>query len=224
MTTTSKTPLRLAFVGMSGSGKTFWTRKLADAGHPALSCDDRIEERLRPQLAHGGYEGIGGVAAWMGWPDSPHYAAREAQYLREEITVLEETVAELENWSDRSLVLDTTGSVIYTGDGLLRRLRAQVTIVHLAASLEEQQLLIERYLNDPKPVLWRGAFQPLQGEAPLSAVKRCYPGLTAERRSRYKALAHCTIPIRELRHVSLDAAGLLRLVEQAMDRGIRCRR
>jgi len=30
------------------------------------------------------------------------------------------------------LVLDTTGSVIYTGNNLLMRLRRQMTIVHLA--------------------------------------------------------------------------------------------
>ena len=59
------------------------------------------------------------------------------------------------------------------------RLRRQVTIVYLAASAEEQQLLTERYLNDPKPVLWRGAFQPKAGEKPLETVARCYAALLA---------------------------------------------
>src|SRR5215813_10391885 len=33
-------PLRLALVGMSGTGKTFWTRQIAEVGVPAVSCDD----------------------------------------------------------------------------------------------------------------------------------------------------------------------------------------
>ena len=81
---------RIALVGMSGSGKTFWSRKLAAAGWKAVSCDDLIEKRLAPRLAAGGYAGIHGVAAWMGWPDSPTYAEREAEYLAEEIAVVDE--------------------------------------------------------------------------------------------------------------------------------------
>src|SRR5262249_37579284 len=160
MQTSHQQPLRLALIGMSGAGKTFWSRQLAAAGHPAISCDDKIEERLASRLAAGGYSGINGVAAWMGWPDSPTYAERESQYLSEEIAVLEEVLDDLAKSPEKSLVLDTTGSVIYTGNHLLLRLRKLMTVVHLAASPREQQLLIERYLNDPKPVLWRGAFQP----------------------------------------------------------------
>lgn len=223
MTTPSQSPLRLALLGMSGSGKTFWTFKLAAAGFPTICCDDRIEERLRPHLPAGGRRGIEGVAAWMGWPDSPNYAGREALYLQEEIAVLEDALSQLEKDPQRALVLDTTGSVIYTGDALLRRLREQMKIVYLAAAPEDEQLLIERYLRNPKPVLWRGAFRPLPGEAPLDTVKRCYPALIAERKSRYKALAHCAIPIRRLRDPALDAAGFLLVLEQAMAREIRCR-
>jgi hypothetical protein len=174
--------LRLALVGMSGTGKTFWTKKLAAAQYPAVSCDDRIEQRLASRLAAGGYTGINGVAAWMGWPDSATYLQRESEYLAEEIHTLDEILTELERRPEQSLVLDTTGSVIYTGNNLLRRLRRRMTIVHLAASAKKQQLLIERYLSDPKPVLWRGAFQPRAGEKPRETVARCYPALVAARR------------------------------------------
>src|SRR5215467_12014901 len=114
MNSHSKRPLRLALIGMSGSGKTFWSRQLAAAGHPAISCDDKIEERLASRMAAGGYSGINGVAAWMGWPDSPTYAERESQYLSEEIAVLEQVLDDLARSPEKSLVLDTTGSIIYT--------------------------------------------------------------------------------------------------------------
>lgn len=203
---------RLALVGMSGAGKTFWTKKLAAYGWPSISCDDLIEEKLTERLAAGGYAGIHGVAAWMGWPDSATYAEREAEYLSQEIAALDEVLTQLEKHPEKSLVLDTSGSVIYTGNNLLMRLRRQMTVVHLAASAQEQQLLIERYLNDPKPVLWRGAFQPRRAETPRETVARCYPALIAARRQSYQALAHGTLEVAGLRDPSLDAPAFLEMI------------
>lgn len=208
-------PLRLALIGMSGAGKTFWTRRIAETAVPAISCDDVIEEKLAPRLAAGGFAGINGVAAWMGWPDSPTYAEREAQYLAEEIATLDEILSGLEKDSQKSLVLDTTGSVIYTGNHLLMRLRKLMKVVYLAASDAEQQLLIERYLGDPKPVLWRGAFVAKSGETPRETVARCYPNLIAARRQGYAALAHATLHVAELRGLPHNAEAFLAKVKAA---------
>ena len=212
-------PLRLALIGMSGTGKTFWSKRLAQTGHPAFCCDDRIEQRLRTRLGSA-FAGTTGVASWMGWPDSPTYAQREAEYLAEEIATLDEVLTDLARNPSRDLILDTTGSLIYTGNNLLLRLRRQMTIVYLAASAAEQQLLIQRYLTDPKPVLWRGAFQPKKGETPRETVARCYPTLIAARRQSYEALAHCSVPVAELRDPALDAAAFLEKVSSRLERTI----
>lgn len=213
----AKPLLRLALVGMSGAGKTFWTRCLAEGGTPAISCDDRIEEKLAPRLKAGGFTGINGVAAWMGWPDAATYAEREAQYLAEETAALDEILNGLEKNREQSLVLDTTGSVIYTGNHLMHRLRKLMTVVYLAASDAEQQLLMERYLSDPKPVLWRGAFQARAGETPRDTVARCYPHLMAARRQSYAAIAHVTLPVAALRELPRRADAFLSLVACASD-------
>src|SRR5258707_8427048 len=92
----ARPPLRIALIGMSGAGKTFWSRCIAEPGTPAISCDDRIEEKLAPRLAAGGYAGINGVAAWMGLPDSPTYTERESEYFAEEIHALDEILTEPE--------------------------------------------------------------------------------------------------------------------------------
>lgn len=198
----SDKPLRLALIGMSGSGKSHWAKNLAALGCPTVCCDDQIEERLAPALKTGSFEGINGVAAWMGWPDSPTYLEREAQYLSQEIAVLDEVLSGLESDPNRELVLDTTGSVISTGNHTLHRLRRQMTVVYLAVANEEVQLLIQRYLRDPKPVLWQGAFRPHPGETPQQTVVRCYPVLIAARRQSYEALAHFTLPTLKLRELS----------------------
>jgi hypothetical protein len=218
MATLSPPPLRVALIGMSGAGKTHWTKRLQARGWPGTSCDDLIEKRLKPQLEAGGYFGIHGVAAWMGWPDSATYAERESEYLTAEIASLDEILTGLERDPSQELVLDTTGSVIYTGNNLLIRLRRQMRIVYLAASADEQQLLIECYLNDPKPVLWRGAFQPKLGESPRQTVARCYPALIGSRRQSYEALAHRTVRVAELRRLAngsdQDADAFLREIQQ----------
>jgi shikimate kinase len=223
----SNQPLRLALVGMSGSGKSYWTKRIAEAGYPLISCDTQIEERLKSQLQSGGYSGINGVAAWMGWPDRSTYAEREAAYLAEEVSTLDEALATLEKNPKQDLVLDTTGSVIYVGNHHLHRLRKQMLVVYLAASADQQQLLIRRYLEDPKPVLWRGAFQPRPAESPQETVARCYPALISARRQSYEALAHCTIPVAELRELSLREQSadhsvgndFLEKVKQQLERG-----
>jgi hypothetical protein len=210
----SAKPLRLALIGMSGAGKTFWARRIAETGVTAISCDDRIEEKLARRLAAGGYSGINGVAAWMGWPDSATYAEREAQYLSEEISTLDEILTELERDAQGPLVLDTTGSVIHAGNHLLHRLRKLMTVVYLAASDAEQQLLIERYLSDPKPVLWRGAFRARANETARETVARCYPHLIAARRQSYAALAHATLQVAALRELPRTAAAFLELLPE----------
>src|SRR5271170_7038140 len=77
------TPLltHFAFIGMSGTGKTFWSKRLEAAGHRTVSCDDLIGRRLAEHLPNGNRAGINDLAAWMGWPDSASYAERESQYL-----------------------------------------------------------------------------------------------------------------------------------------------
>jgi hypothetical protein len=191
---------RLALVGMSGSGKSFWTKKLAAAGWKSVGCDDLIEQRLAPRLAAGGHSGINGVAAWMGWPNTVTYAQREAEYLAEEIGVMDEFLSNLEKDSSGTpIVLDTTGSVIYAQNNILMRLRRQMMVVHLANTDDEQRMLVERYLNDPKPVLWRGTFHVKDQETPRETVARCYPLLIAARRKSYETLAHCAVQMSELR-------------------------
>jgi len=205
---------RLALVGMSGSGKSFWAKKLAAAGWRSVCCDDLIEQRLAARLAAGGHAGINGVAAWMGWPNSVSYTQREAEYLAEEIGVMDEFLNNLEKETsglgkDSSrlrkdsggapIVLDTTGSVIYAQNNILMRLRRQMTVAHLVNTDDEQRMLVERYLNDPKPVLWRGTFHVKDQETPREAVARCYPLLIAARRKSYETLAHCAVQVSELR-------------------------
>src|SRR5258708_25540181 len=77
----SNKPLRLALIGMSGAGKSYWTTRIAAAGYPAISCDAQIESRLKSELDDGGDSGINGVAPWVGWAPPPTSRPRQGAYL-----------------------------------------------------------------------------------------------------------------------------------------------
>jgi shikimate kinase len=198
---------------MSGAGKSFWTQKLASAGFRTITIDDRIEEKLSPELAAGSYRGVGGVAAWMGWPGQQVYREREQKYLAAEIESMREAFGEIEQGVNDGIVLDTTGSVVYTPDDIGRRLKRLTTVVYLEASAAEEDVLIARYLSDPKPVLWGDQFSQRPGESAAAAIARCYPALIAQRKRLYDRYAHRIVPMACLRDATLDARAFLELVE-----------
>jgi shikimate kinase len=205
--------IKLSLIGMSGAGKSHWSQKMESAGLRAISIDDRIEEKLAPELSAGGYRGIGGVAVWMGWPDQPDYRERERKYLACEVESMSEALDEIEAAHGEGILLDTTGSVVYTGDAICRRLQALTTVVYLAVPLDEEQTLIARYLSDPKPVLWGDQFVQLPGESAKDAVARCYPQLIAYRKKLYERLAQRTVSLARLTGLKLDARGFLELLD-----------
>jgi shikimate kinase len=204
--------IKLSLIGMSGAGKSHWAQKLAGAGFRVISIDQRIENKLAPELAAGGYRGIGGVAAWMGWPDRPPYREREKKYLECEINSMGEALDEIQTLGEEGIILDTTGSVVYTGQEICQRMQSLTTVVYLEASPTEEDLLIARYLSDPKPVLWSDEFALRSGESTKDAIARCYPQLIAHRKKLYERYAHRVVSMEHLRNASLDARGFLEIL------------
>jgi shikimate kinase len=200
-------------MGMSGAGKSHWAQILAGAGFRVIGVDDRIEKKLAPELAAGGYRGIGGVAAWMDWPSDPTYIQREKKYLECEVKSMEEALDEIQASGEEGTILDTTGSVVYTGDEICRRMQSLTTVVYLEASYAEEELLIARYLSDPKPVLWGDQFVQRPGESTKEAIARCYPQLIAHRKKLYQRYAHRIVSMDLLWNAHLDARGFLELLE-----------
>jgi shikimate kinase len=205
--------IKLSLIGMSGTGKSHWAQILAGAGFRAIGVDDRIEKKLAPELAAGGHHSIGGVAAWMGWPDDPAYRTREKKYLECEVKSMEEAMDEIEAPTEGGIILDTTGSVVYTGEEICRRMQSLTTVVYFEAPPAEEKTLIARYLSDPKPVLWRDQFDRRPGESAQDAIARCYPQLIAQRKKLYQRYAHRVVSMERLWNADLDARGFLELLE-----------
>lgn len=201
--------MRVSFIGMSNIGKSTWARRVAaEKGCALIACDALIEKKLAPELALEGQRGLQGVAAWMGFPFDAQYRKNSGLYLAYEQEVMREALAQLKE-DKGDAVIDTTGSVIYTGADILAELRAATRVIYFEASEAHLESLFERYLAYPKPVIWGDAYKPRKDETPQETLKRCYPELLRERARRYKELAHITIPFEQHRNRKADIDTLI---------------
>lgn len=192
--------MKIALIGMSGSGKSFWSKKLEEEGFERICCDDLIEERLDKELKKYGYSGIGDVAKWMGQPFDPQYSQTSAQYLQLEKEIMKEILDKAaKSTAEKHLVIDTTGSVIYTGKGILSTLANQTRIIYLTTPISVQEEMYRLYLSDPKPVIWGKSFKKNIGQSSREALAASYPKLLAFRVKEYEKLANTSLSYHRLR-------------------------
>lgn len=187
--------MRLSLIGMAGSGKSYWSMKLVEHGFRRFCCDDLIATKLDPELTRPDGTTME-LGHWMGFPYEPHYREREFKYLACEIEVLTEILDYLESRNsnpEEKIVVDTTGSVIYTGERTLRKLSRYTTVIYLSIAPEVRERLLKAYVSAPHPMLWRNVFSKEPGETEQEALARCYPRLVAARERLYERYADVTI-------------------------------
>jgi shikimate kinase len=210
--------MRLSFIGMSGSGKSYWSAKLAQKDYRHFCCDAMIAIKLAPGLIRPD-ESRMTMGEWMGFPYQPQYAEREARYLTHEMAVLEEILMCIERelgGCEWDVIVDTTGSVIYTGQELLKKLRRYTTVVHMATPPEVQERMLELYLANMRPVLWQGMFEQRPGETNEAALARCYPKLLASRERLYEQLADVTVGYDERNREGFGVDELLQVIVERL--------
>jgi shikimate kinase len=204
--------MQLSLIAMSGSGKSYWAGQLAGIGFKCFSCDQMIASRLSDELvrADGSRMPMG---EWMGLPYRQGYLERESKYLAHEKQVLEEIFETIENnYSDpqSNIVIDTTGSIIYTGEEILNKLRKYTTVVHMETPPRIQNQMYRAYLARPRPVLWQGKFSKKPYEKNKQALARCYAELLAYREQLYRHYAHTTIDYDRYRKKGVNVIDFLK--------------
>jgi len=203
--------MKLSLIGMSGSGKSYWSDKLVERGFKRFCCDDMIAHKLETTLTQPDGTMLD-VGTWMGFPYDPHYKERAAQYLAYEIEILNDICDYLQE-SDENIVIDTTGSAIYTGAAMMDRLRQRSIMVHLTTPLEVQQVMLRSYLINQRPVLWNSLFQKEPGETDQVALARCYPLLLATREAQYIRYADVSLDYHRRRRAGFGVEDFLAAVE-----------
>ena len=137
------------------------------------------------------------LGEWMGFPFQEGYQLREDLYLAAE----KQLMAEILDWidekacggSDENIVVDTTGSVIYVGETILKRLRSLTTVINFTVPTVVGEAMLRQYISNPRPVLWRGFFSIEPGESVEEAMFRCYHALLDSREVAYHELADIEI-------------------------------
>ncbi len=182
----------LSIIGMPGVGKTFWSQKLENLGFVRYGCDDIIAAKLEKELQDTGFETLSEVAEWMGQPYEDRYEQNSKRYLELEHETMREVLTLAKKNADKDIVIDTTGSVIYLAEDILRELSSIATIIHLETPHDVLEDMYNRFLLNPKPVIWGDHFIKFRGETNEEAIARQYADLLEFRSKEYKKHAHKT--------------------------------
>jgi shikimate kinase len=180
-----KTREHISLIGMSNIGKSHWSRELAARGYKHVDCDALVEEKLAVELTAQGYKGLAEVAKWMGQPYDTQYPYTSQKYVACERGVMLEIIEQLKTKPDQPLVIDTTGSVVYVGDDIMKELQALTCVVYLEATAAHAAKLFERYASNPKPVIWGESFKPSSDESLQEIARRRGAHLLAQRVARF---------------------------------------
>lgn len=207
----------ISLIGMSNSGKTYWAKKLEKVGFYRFSCDDFIKQKLEKELRNLGFSGIRDVAKWLGQPYQKQYFPNSKKYLDFEIESLKEIMGKVKKGViSENTVIDTTGSVIYSGNKIMEDLAKSSIILYLDTPSSIKQRMCELYFQSPKPVIWGDSFKKINGESDLETLKLCYPNLLEYRNRKYKRYAKIILDYFLLRKPNFSANDFLTLIGEKL--------
>lgn len=185
----------ISLIGMSGVGKTFWSRKLQKVGFLHYDCDSLIAECLHAHLNKNKKSTVTDLGNWMGQPYETDYLEKSQIYLNCEEKVLAKILDDIESNSTKSdIVIDSTGSTIYLDKTVLDKLKNMTRVIYLETSNAVQDEMFATFLKEPKPIIWKDRYIQFQGESEREALARCYPSLLLYRSREYSKLAHISVP------------------------------
>lgn len=197
--------LPVALVGMSNIGKSFTAMRLAAKfNFDQVEVDKLIWEQS-------GHDDMGALAEWLGQPYSDGYAEREKHLVSLEASATQSAM----DCESENPLLDTTGSVIYAGEAVLRTLRSRFYVVHIEASDGDLERLMALYFNHPKPLVWAEHFEAQDGKSNQESILECYPSLLDARENAYRALADRCLSSSFVLDPATDAGALFEALKPA---------
>lgn len=203
----------LTLIGMSGTGKSYWSKNLESTGFTRFGCDDLITERLAVQLGisdPGNFK----MHEYVGYPDEETHTERASQYLRCEQEVVGDIIQYLSTAKkEENIVIDTTGSVIYMPDSILTKLSQLTKVVYLNITSQDFENMLQYYLSNPVAIIWNGIFQPNPDESRQQTFERCYPQLIKSRQQKYLDFADIIIPPDKHRAAGINVEDFLSTIQ-----------
>lgn len=191
-----KVPKRLAFVGRSNVGKSYWSRILEEKyGYLRVAVDELIASELGMSEEE--------LSAWLGQPTSEDYFERQNLYLHHEEHSVEKALAGFE--PNQRVVLDTTGSFCFLSEPIKKKIEKEYKVVHLTNDSVSLKELVFQFERDPKPIVWQRHFR--------GSLAEDYGRLIEYKERQYKNMAHLTLDLSDIHHeqdfvLSLEAADI----------------
>lgn len=176
--------LRVAFIGMSNIGKSFRSTQISELKNYGRYEVDAVMGQAM------GISDMNTFAGWLSFPYSSGFAERQSYYLEKEKEMTLAVASQQEN----SLLLDTTGSLIYLDQDVWTYLQKNFLVVMLDAAESMIHQMTTLYFQRPKPLIWGDIYTQKEGESEEEALKRCYPELLKYRRKKYFELSDIVIP------------------------------
>lgn len=180
----------LLFIGMSGSGKTHWSKLLAKKfNYSRFELDILIgksEEFKNLIKEYPGKNETEKCGNYFGKPWEKEFDEKEKKYLKTEKKLMSK------EYSPGS-ILDLTGSAIYHPQELMNMTKTGFVIC-LESSEKSREEMFKTYIKDPKPVCWNGLFNIQENEKNEQALKRCYKELLIYREKLYETYSDIRVP------------------------------
>ena len=187
----------IVFMGMSGSGKTHWSKLFSQQySYVHVEFDDLIggSDELAELIKNvPGKDAAERMGNYFGMPWSDDYAAKERRFLDVEGIFMSHKYP-------NGSVLDLTGSCIYHKERM-DVLCSNGLVIYLETSPEKEREMFETFKLSPKPVIWSGVFKREEHESNDEAIERCYMLLLRQRAVLYATYADVILPYDDHKNV-----------------------
>ena len=150
---------------------------------------------------------------WRGLPYEERYRNNESVQIQNEQEVMESVCNELSKYRTENVVVDTSGSLVYIDESVLRRLCDLTRCAYIVADKEQEAELYNDEVIFRRPLVWGRAYIPEKGESPEQAMRRCFPKLIAWRAHEYSRWATLSIPYYVLRHDDMTVDSFAHLIK-----------
>jgi shikimate kinase len=203
---------------MASVGKSYWSAHLAAIGFEHIDLDARIGQRLEQKTSHS-FATTALMNEWLGFPDSPSFAAREALFVQTEAEIFKETLLYLEKQPPNTpIVVDSGGSLVYSPLGYWQQLRQLTTIIYLKADKTLANQFAATYLKEGRSIIWNGLYAPLPNETRTASYMRCYANLLDFRTAEYEKHAEYSLEFQEHRSPEMSVARLCSFMPYGMSK------
>ncbi len=211
--------MKIALIGLPKSGKTYWSKRIADAGYERIDCEELIQMDMAMHMKDEAYRDDG-APGWVATPDGKGAGEREQHYLKSEAVAMKQVIDRLKENSEKHVVVDTAGSLVYLGKDVLEALKQEALLVHLETPSSFVEKMVDYYLEKKAPFVWVEHFSKHPGETDEQAVRRCYPDLLKWRAARYAEIADVVVSHDQHHDACLSAEDFLHVISKSQQQEI----